>query len=362
MDLYKNAIVMKTKPKPVPPPTTVPVSDPKVVSTPTVPVPVSDPKVVSTPTVPPPTVPVPVPDIKLILEKERKLDDLLRQYKATEQPEDDDDQNVAVDFFMKMVKTYLALVFKFGDTVANMVIRMVLPAQLAEPIISDGPLNLGEFVKTADRVNQVLASPQFKIQLKSMIENTGQALSPPIKSLLNKVADILLDVAGKTGSKLATTTAVTLSAFPPFAPIFAIADLLSVGIKAVSSGVKLISTTANSGAKMMDAFNSVPKNIQFGGGFITRGQYKYGNDIIIPQSVEKGIIKSYIIRDDSDQKLRTFNQQQRDKKWQDENIKEEPLQKAQIKKTNMKQPPVPQNTTTLPPLPVSFNSPSFYNL
>jgi hypothetical protein len=76
--------------------------------------------------------------------------------------------------------------------------------------------------------------------------------------LLNKMADIILDVAGKTGSKIASTAAVSLSAFPPFAPIFAIADFLTVGINAVSSGVNMVSTAANSGAKVLGAFNDAP--------------------------------------------------------------------------------------------------------
>ena len=216
---------------------------------------------------------------QLILEKEKVIEDLIRQYNTQQQQqqqqqqqmfasgskskEESDaegkDRNVAVDFFLKMVKTYFALVLKFGDTVANSVIRMTMPSQIADPIISDTPLNIADLVKTADRVNQVLANPEFKTELGHMFENTSDAVNPQIKMLLNKVADIIMDVAGKTGSKLASTTAVTLSAFPPFAPIFAIADFLTVGINAVTSGVNMVSTAANSGAKVLGAFNDTPK-------------------------------------------------------------------------------------------------------
>jgi len=213
---------------------------------------------------------------QLILEKEKVIEDLIRQYNTQQQQqqqqmfasgskskEESDaegkDRNVAVDFFLKMVKTYFALVLKFGDTVANSVIRMTMPSQIADPIISDTPLNIADLVKTADRVNQVLANPEFKSELGHMFDNTSDAVNPQIKMLLNKMADIILEVAGKTGSKLASTTAVTLSAFPPFAPIFAIADFLTVGINAVTSGVNMVSTAANSGAKVLGAFNDTPR-------------------------------------------------------------------------------------------------------
>lgn len=206
---------------------------------------------------------------QLILEKEKVIEDLIRQYSVQQQQQsngsngpngsnDGKDTNVAVDFFLKMVKTYFALVLKFGDTVANAVIRMTMPSQIADPIISDTPLNIADLVKTADRVNQVLANPEFKSELGHMFDNTSDAVNPQIKMLLNKMADIILEVAGKTGSKLASTAAVSLSAFPPFAPIFAIADFLTVGISAVTSGVNMVSTAANSGAKVLGAFNNTP--------------------------------------------------------------------------------------------------------
>ena len=210
---------------------------------------------------------------KLILEKEKVIEDLIRQYHTQQQQQqqqhsangsgsgsdgEDKDQNVAVDFFLKMVKTYFALVLKFGDTVANAVIRMTMPSQIADPIISNNPLNIADLVKTADRVNQVLANPEFKSELGYMFDNTSNAVNPQIKMLLNKFADIILEVGGKTGSKLASTAAVTLSAFPPFAPIFAIADLITVGISAVKSGVSMVSTAANSGSKVLGAFNDSP--------------------------------------------------------------------------------------------------------
>ncbi len=215
---------------------------------------------------------------RLILEKEKVIEDLIRQYNTQQQQQqqqqqqmmangsngsngsssDSSNQNVAVDFFLKMVKTYFALVLKFGDTVANAVIRMTMPSQIADPIISNNPLNIAELVKTADRVNQVLANPEFKSELGNMFDNTSNAINPQIKMLLNKFADIILEVGGKTGSKLASTAAVSLSAFPPFAPIFAIADFLTVGISAVTSGVNMVSTAANSGAKVLGAFNSTP--------------------------------------------------------------------------------------------------------
>jgi hypothetical protein len=209
---------------------------------------------------------------QLILEKEKVIEDLIRQYNAQQQQQqsngsgagtsgsdsDSKDQNVAVDFFLKMVKTYFALVLKFGDTVANAVIRMTMPSQIADPIISDTPLNIAELVKTADRVNQVLANPEFKSELGYMFDNTSNAVNPQIKMLLNKMADIIMDVAGKTGSKLASTAALSLSAFPPFAVIFDIANLLSVGMNAVSSGVNMVSTAANSGTKVLGAFNNSP--------------------------------------------------------------------------------------------------------
>jgi len=204
---------------------------------------------------------------KLILEKEKVIEDLIRQYNQQtstaiangSSPEEAQNKNIAVDFFLKMMKTYFALVLKFGDTVANTVIRMTMPAQIANPIISDTPLNIADLVKTADRVNQVLANPDFKTEVGSMFENTSNVVSPQIKMLLNKMADIIGDIAEKAGSKLANTAAITVSgAFPPLAVIFDIANLISVGINAVTSGVSAVSTAANSGAKVVGAFNSVP--------------------------------------------------------------------------------------------------------
>ena len=205
---------------------------------------------------------------KKILEKEKVIEDLLRQYTQQTQTaiangstteQDAQKKNVAVDFFMKMMKTYFALILKFGDTVANSVIRITMPAQIANPIISDTPLNIADLVKTADRVNQVLANPEFKTELGHMFENTSNAVNPQIKMLLNKMADIFGDVAEKAGSKLANTAAITVSgAFPPLAVVFDIANLISVGINAVTSGVDAVSTAANSGAKVVGAFNSTP--------------------------------------------------------------------------------------------------------
>ncbi len=258
MDLYKNAIVIKSKPKVNPTPAKKPEPEtPAKKSDPGTPAKKSEEPDKETEKAQQAS----SADIQKILAKEQVLEDLLKQQQQQRQtsPEtNDDEQNVAVDFFIKMVKTYFALVIKFGDTVANTVIRMALPAQLAEPIISDTPLNLGDLVKTADRVNQVLAHPDFKSQLRAMVENTSNAVNPQIKLLLNKMADVILDVAGKTGSKLASTAAISLSAFPPLAVAFDIANLVSVGINAVSSGINLVSTTANSGVKVMNAFNSTP--------------------------------------------------------------------------------------------------------
>ena len=207
---------------------------------------------------------------KQILERQKHMEDLMTQYNQAVQaksasnigPETDEDgganENVAVDFFLKMVKTYFALVLKFGDTVANTVIRMTMPAQIANPIISDTPLNVADLIKTADRVNQVLANPGFKAELGHMFENTSNAVNPQIKMLLNKMADVVMEVAGKTGSKLASTAAISLSAFPPFAVAFDIANLISVGINVVSSGMKVVSTIATGTAKTAAALNSTP--------------------------------------------------------------------------------------------------------
>jgi hypothetical protein len=203
---------------------------------------------------------------KQILERQKHMEDLMTQYNQSVQaksgPETDEDgganENVAVDFFLKMVKTYFALVLKFGDTVANTVIRMTMPAQIADPIISDTPLNVADLIKTADRVNQVLANPGFKAELGHMFENTSNAVNPQIKMLLNKMADVVMEVAGKTGSKLASTAAISLSAFPPFAVAFDIANLISVGINVVSSGMKVVSTVATGTAKTAAALNSTP--------------------------------------------------------------------------------------------------------
>ena len=206
-------------------------------------------------------------DHKKILEKEKIIEDLLRQYNkhatsavanGSSTAEETQNQNVAVDFFLKMVKTYFALILKFGDTVANSVIRITMPAQIADPIISNTPLNVADLVKTADRVNQVLANPEFKTELGQMFDNTSNAVNPQIKMLLNKMADIITDVAGKTGSKLASTAAISLSAFPPLAVAFDIDNLISVGINAASSGINMVSTAANSGANVVTAFNSTP--------------------------------------------------------------------------------------------------------
>lgn len=202
-----------------------------------------------------------------ILEKERAIEELLRQYtqqtnkaieNGTESPETAQSKSVAVDFFLKMVKTYFALVLKFGDTVANSVIRMTMPAQIADPIISNTPLNIADLVKTADRVNQVLANPEFKAELGHMFDNTSDAVNPQIKMLLNKMADIFMDVAGKTGSKLASTAAISLSAFPPLAVAFDIANLISVGVNAVSSGVEAVTTVTNGATKIKQKLDSTP--------------------------------------------------------------------------------------------------------
>jgi hypothetical protein len=135
---------------------------------------------------------------------------------------------------------------------------MSMPAQIADPIISNTPLNIADLVKTADRVNQVLANPDFKAELGNMFENTSNAVNPQIKMLLNKMADIFMDVAGKTGSKLASTAAISLSAFPPLAVAFDIANLISVGINAVSSGVGAVSAATDGGTKVMSAYKNSP--------------------------------------------------------------------------------------------------------
>ena len=254
-DEYKDAIVIKYAPKP------------KLKTTP-------NQSTTSTPNSNPTTdkevVAVPGPsavDIKQIAEREKHIEELLQQYNQSVQSKVNnsngeesaaDNNNVAVDFFLKMVKTYFALVLKFGDTVANTVIRMTMPAQITDPIISDKPLNVAELIKTADRVNQVLANPGFKAELGHMFENTSDAVNPQIKMLLNKMADVLMDVAGKTGSKLASTAAISLSAFPPFAVAFDIANLMSAGLNLFTSGIKTMETVTTGVAKGKSAYDNVP--------------------------------------------------------------------------------------------------------
>jgi len=168
---------------------------------------------------------------------------------TNEEPKTDSLFGKALAFYMVIVKAYFGLIFKLGDSGAKMLIEAVFPGELAEQIFSENP-DIKKIVPAFTKVIQVLENPVFRAKLNEFVTRIKQTLEPQVSKVLDSVIQILLDVGTKNISKLFSSLAITISAFPPAAVVIDIANLMSAGIHTAASALDVAGVSLDSLASM----------------------------------------------------------------------------------------------------------------
>ena len=168
---------------------------------------------------------------------------------TNEQPKTDSLFGKALAFYMVIVKTYFALMFKLGDSGAKMIIDTFLPTELSQQIFSENP-DIKKIVPAFTKVIHVLENPVFRAKLNEFVTRIKQTLEPQVSRLLDSVMQIFLDVGTKNMSKLFSSLAIAISAFPPAAVVIDIANLLSAGIHTGASALDVAGVSLDSLASM----------------------------------------------------------------------------------------------------------------
>ena len=168
---------------------------------------------------------------------------------TNEEPKTDSLFGKALSFYMVIVRAYFGLIFKLGDTGAKMIIETIFPGELAEQIFSENP-DIKKIVPAFTKVIQVLENPVFRAKLNEFITRIKQTLEPQAKRLLDSVMQIFLDVGTKNMSKLFSSLAISVSAFPPAAVVIDIANLMSAGIHTAASALDVAGVSFDSLASM----------------------------------------------------------------------------------------------------------------
>ena len=174
---------------------------------------------------------------------------------TNEQPKTDSLFGKALAFYMVIVKAYFGLIFKLGDSGAKMLIETIFPGELAEQIFSENP-DIKKIVPAFTKVIQVLENPIFRAKLNEFITRIKQTLEPQVGRLLDSVIQIFLDVGTKNMSKLFSSLAITISAFPPAAVVIDIANLMSAGIHTAASALDVAGVSLDSLASMKKSIMS----------------------------------------------------------------------------------------------------------
>jgi hypothetical protein len=174
---------------------------------------------------------------------------------TNQEPKTDSLFGKALAFYMVIVKAYFGLIFKLGDSGARMIIETIFPGELAEQIFSENP-DIKKIVPAFTKVIQVLENPIFRAKLNEFITKIKQTLEPQVGRLLDSVIQIFLDVGTKNMSKLFSSLAISISAFPPAAVVIDIANLMSAGVHTAASALDVAGVSLDSLASMKKSIMS----------------------------------------------------------------------------------------------------------
>jgi hypothetical protein len=174
---------------------------------------------------------------------------------TNEEPKTDSLFGKALAFYMVIVKAYFALIFKLGDSGAKMLIETIFPGELAEQIFSENP-DIKKIVPAFTKIIQVLENPIFRAKLNDFVTKIKKTLEPQARRLLDSVLQIFLDVGTKNMSKLFSSLAISISAFPPAAVVIDIANLMSAGIHTAASALDVAGVSLDSLASMKKSIMS----------------------------------------------------------------------------------------------------------
>ena len=196
-------------------------------------------------------------DEKTIITKEdeilNEIKKQITQIKSIKKPDDPTTNNevtdLAVELFMKMVRVYFVLLLKFGKYTTEFLFPLIFGKPVADQIIT-GPIDVAivtaELSKRLDQFNNAAN--------RELIIKGFDALSVPVKSLLDKISKIFIDIGTKNSTKLVSLITTSLSAFPPIALFFDFATLGSVAVNTMISGLHLTGVS-------FDSFNEIKEKI-----------------------------------------------------------------------------------------------------
>jgi hypothetical protein len=178
---------------------------------------------------------------------------------TNEEPKSDSLFGKAIAFYMVIVRAYFGLILKLGDSGAKMLIETIFPGELAEQIFSENP-DIKKIVPAFTKIIQVLENPVFRAKLNEFVTNIKKTLEPQVSRLLDSVLQIFLDVGTKNMSKLFSSLAISISAFPPAAVVIDIANLMSAGVHTAASALDVAGVSLDSLASMKKSIMSSADN------------------------------------------------------------------------------------------------------
>jgi hypothetical protein len=152
---------------------------------------------------------------------------------------------MAFDLIMVITKVYAIMVLKFGDTIAKIIIGMVLPSQVSDQIINGKPVDIKIITPILTNAIYVLQDPEFRKELAVFFTTIQQRIGPHMSNLLTQISKIFLDVMTKNASKLISVMTTSMSAFPPAALFFDLTTLASAGVNTFTNGFNLVGMTTS---------------------------------------------------------------------------------------------------------------------
>lgn len=175
------------------------------------------------------------------LEEENKPEQVEQSAQIEEEPQESSGvMGMAFDLIMVITKAYAIMVLKFGDTIAKIIIGMILPSQVSDQIINGKPVDVKIITPILTNSIYVLQDPEFRVELTKFFATIRERIGPQMTNLLTQVSKIFLDVMTKNATKLISVITTSMSAFPPAALFFDLTTLASAGVNTFTSGLNLV--------------------------------------------------------------------------------------------------------------------------
>jgi hypothetical protein len=197
------------------------------------------------------------PTAPLEQEEEEKPEQVQEQEQSAPTPQVEEESQessgvmgMAFDLIMVITKAYAVMVLKFGDTIAKIIIGMILPSQVSDQIINGKPVDVKIITPILTNSIYVLQDPEFRVELTKFFATISERIGPQMTNLLTQVSKIFLDVMTKNATKLVSVITTSMSAFPPAALFFNLTNLASAGVNTFTSGLNLVGVTTTNVAKM----------------------------------------------------------------------------------------------------------------